>query len=255
MSGSKNSQKAVEALQAAVSHQDRRIAALESVTAEAPTDGADVIDTVETVDSTPELLPDQWPISAVRGTPALVGRSLLILAGAFLLRALTEAGTLANGTGVVLGLAYASSWIVAAAIAAHKGARGSAGFFAVCAALIADPLIFEASTEFGVLSPTGGAVTLTIMTAAGLFVASRWRLQESAWVFVVGAMVTAATLAVVRPPGEAATAVLVALGLAAVWLAGRHGWEFMRWLTAVGADVGVLRLTAMATCAGRTARR
>jgi hypothetical protein len=243
-------QKAVEALDAAVSHQDRRIAALESVTAKTPTDGADVTDTVETVDPAPEAFPDQWSISAVRGTPALAGRSLLILAGAFLLRALTEAGTFANGTGVVLGLAYAASWIFAAGLAARKGARASAGFFAVCAALIADPLIFEASTEFGVLSSTGSAITLTIMTAAGLFIASRWRLQESAWVFVVGAMVTAATLAVVRPPGEAATAVLVALGLAAVWLAGRHGWEFLRWLTAIGADVGVLRLTAMATAPG-----
>ena len=243
-------QKAVEALEAAVSHQDRRIAALESVTAKTPTDGADVADTIETVGPAPEGLSDQWPISAVRGTPALVGRSLLILAGAFLLRALTEAGSLANGTGVVLGLAYAASWIFAAGLAARKGARASAGFFAVCAALIADPLIFEASTEFGVLSSTGGAITLTIMTAAGLFIASRWRLQESAWVFVVGAIVTAATLAVVRPPGEAATAVLVALGLAAVWLAGRHGWEFLRWLTAIGADVGVLRLTAMATAPG-----
>jgi hypothetical protein len=243
-------QKAVEALEAAVSHQDRRIAALESVTAKTPTDGADVTDTVETVDPAPEAFPDQWSISAVRGTPALAGRSLLILAGAFLLRALTEAGTFANGTGVVLGLAYAASWIFAAGLAARKGARASAGFFAVCAALIADPLIFEASTEFGVLSSTGSAITLTIMTAAGLFIASRWRLQESAWVFVVGAMVTAATLAVVRPPGEAATAVLVALGLAAVWLAGRHGWEFLRWLTAIGADVGVLRLTAMATAPG-----
>ena len=193
---------------------------------------------------------DQWPIAALKGTPALVGRSLLILAGAFLLRALTEAGTLATGTGVVLGLAYAASWIVAAAMAAGKGARGSAGFFAVCAALIADPLIFEASTEFSVLSPTGSAVTLAFMTAVGLVVASRWRLQESAWVFVVGAMVSGATLAVVRPPGEAATAVLVALGLAAMWLAGRHEWEFLRWLTAVGADVGVLRLTAMATAPG-----
>jgi len=243
-------EEAVDALEAAVTRQDRRIAALEGGFGETPTVAEDATEAVEPVDPSPETLHDQWPISAVRGTPALVGRSLLILAGAFLLRALTEAGTFANGTGVALGLAYAASWIVAAAIAARKGARGSAGFFAVCAALIADPLIFEASTEFAVLSPTGSAVTLTIMTAAGLFVASRWRLQESAWVFVVGAMVTAATLAVVRPPGEEATAVLVALGLAAVWLAGRHGWEFLRWLTAVGADVGVLRLTAMATVPG-----
>ena len=243
-------ERAVEALEAAVSRQDRRIAALEGMTAEAPAVGGEVTEAVAPVDPAAEALPDQWPISAVRGTPALAGRSLLILAGAFLLRALTEAGTLATGMGVVLGLAYAASWIIAAAMAARKGARGSAGFFAVCAALIADPLIFEASTEFGVLSSTGSAVTLSIMTAAGLFVASRWRLQESAWVFVVGAMVTAATLAVVHPPGEEATAVLVALGLAAVWLAGRRGWEFLRWLTAVGADVGVLRLTAMATVPG-----
>jgi len=243
-------ERAVEALEAAVSRQDRRIAALEGMTAEAPAVAGEVNEAVAPVDPAAEVLPDQWPISAVRGTPALAGRSLLILAGAFLLRALTEAGTLATGMGVVLGLAYAASWIIAAAMAARKGARGSAGFFAVCAALIADPLIFEASTEFGVLSSTGSAVTLSILTAAGIFVASRWRLQESAWVFVVGAMVTAATLAVVRPPGEEATAVLVALGLAAVWLAGRHGWEFLRWLTAVGADVGVLRLTAMATVPG-----
>jgi hypothetical protein len=116
--------------------------------------------------------------------------------------------------------------------------------------LIADPLIFEASTEFGVLSQTGSAFTLAVMTAAGLVIASRWRLHESAWVFVVGATVGGAALAVVRPPGEAATAVLVALGLASVWLAGHHGWESLRWLTAIGADVGVLRLTAMATAPG-----
>lgn len=240
----------VAALELTVSRQERRIATLEGKREEnRPV--ADVgVNVVEPAESLEESLSDQWPMSAVRGTPALVGRSLLILAGAFLLRALTEAGTLANGTGVVLGLAYAASWIVAAAMAAGKGARASAGFFAVCAALIADPLIFEASTEFGVLSATGSAVTLAIMTATGLFVASRWRLQESAWVFVVGAMGTAVTLAVVRPPGEAATAVLVALGLAAVWLAGRHGWESLRWLTAVGANVGMLRLTAMATAPG-----
>lgn len=240
-------ERAVEALEVAVSRQDRRIAALEGGRAEIPTVTGAAAEAIDTVGSAPEPRSDQWPLSAARGTPALVGRSLLILAGAFLLRALTETGVLATGTGALLGLLYAASWIVAAAIAAAKGARASAGFFAVCAALIADPLIFEASTEFGVLSPTGSAVTLAIVTAAGLVVASRWRLRESAWVYAVGAMITAATLAVVRPSGEGATTVLVGLGLAAVWLAGAHGWEFLRWLTAAAADIGVLRLTAMVT--------
>jgi hypothetical protein len=246
----KKLEETVGTLEAAVIRQDRRIAILEGVAVDAPAVAKDVADTGGPVDTAQEALSDQWPISAVKGTPALVGRSLLILAGAFLLRALTEAGTLATGTGVFLGLTYATSWIVAAALAGRKGARGSAGFFAVCAAVIADPLIFEASTEFGVLSPVGGAVALAIITAAGLVVASHWRLQESAWVFAVGAMATATILAMVRPPGEAATAVLVALGLASVWLASARGWESLRWLTAVAANVGVLRLTAMATVPG-----
>lgn len=240
-------EKAVERLEAAVARQGRRISALEGRDSEARVEDEKSADAVEAFEISTEPRSDQWPLSVLKGTPALVGRSLLILAGAFLLRALTEAGTLATGTGVVLGLVYAASWIVAAAMAARKGARASAGFFGVCAAVIAGPLIFEASTEFGVLSPTGGSLALAAMTAAGLVVASRWRLPESAWVFVIGAMVTGAALAVVRPPGEAATAVIVAVGLAAAWLAGLHRWESLRWLTAVGANVGVLRLTAMAT--------
>jgi len=186
-------------------------------------------------------------LAALAGTPALAGRSLLVLAGAFLLRALTEAGTFAPGTGVALGLGYAVVWIVAAARAASGGGKASAGFHSVCAALIADPLLFEASTALGVLSPTVGAALLAGMTAIGMVVASRWRLRAAAWVFGLGALVTALSLAVVRPPGEAATAVLVALGLASLWMAEVHGWDVLRWFTALAADVGVLRLTAMAT--------
>ena len=243
-------EKAVRALENSVSLQDRRIAALEG----AKLDVLETVDTdvgeVEATKGPEESLAAQMPLAAVRGTPVLIGRSLLILAGGFLLRAMTEGGSLGAGTGVALGLLYAGNWIVAAAIAARRGSRASAGFFAVCAAMIADPLIFEASTEFGVLSPSAGAVTLAVMTAAGLFVASRWSFQVSAWVFVVGAMGAGAALAVVRPHGEAATAVVVALGIASVWLAGRHGWETLRWLTAVVANIGVLRLTAMSTVPG-----
>ncbi len=243
-------EEAVKALEEALIRQERRIDVIESgsVRGGVADDGdAGLIDADE---SAPDLPSDQWALSAVKGTPALVGRSLLVLAGAFLLRAFTEAEKLATGTGVTLGLTYAAGWIVATALAARKGNRASAGFFGVCAALIAGPLIFEASTEFGVLSPTGSAVTLAIMTAAGLIVASRWHLPESAGVFVIGAMVTGAALAFARPPGEAATAVLVAVGLAVAWLAGLHRWESLRWMTAAGADVGVLRLTAMATAPG-----
>ena len=243
-------EKAVAALDDRVSRQDRRIALLEGGAAEVPVGSESHVAAVETAVEEPGRLAEQWPIAAVSGTPALIGSSLLILAGAFLLRALTERGTLAAGAGIVFGLAYALIWIFAAAMAARKDARASAGFFAVCAAVIADPLIFEASTEFNVLSPSSGTIVLLIVTTAGMYVASRWRLQETAWVFAVGAMITAAVLGVVRPPGAAATALLVILGLWSVWLAGARGWESLRWLTGIAADVGVLRLTALAMVAG-----
>ena len=207
-------ERAVKKLEEIVSRQESRITTLENGAAASQAATAEISVAATADGSAPAPASDPWTLSALKGTPALVGRSLLILAGAFLLRALTEAETLATASGVALGLAYAASWIVAAATAARKGARASAGFFSVCAAVIAGPLIFEAATEFGVMSPTGSAVTLAVMTAAGLVVALRWRLPESAWVFVVGAMVTGAALAIVRPPGEAATAVLVVVGLA-----------------------------------------
>ena len=240
---------AVAALEDAVARQGRRIAALEGGDLLAgPASGDPDVGGVDSADHPLRQL--NWPSAVVKGTPSLIGRSLLILAGGFLLRALTESGAVGTGTGVALGLGYGVSWIVAAARAARRDARVSAGFYAACAALIANPLIFEAATEFDVLTPVEGALTLSLITAIGLVAAARWRLPEAAWVFAVGAMIAGAAIAVVRPPGEAATAVVVALGLAVVWMPGLPGWESLRWLTALGADVGVLRLAAMATAAG-----
>ena len=186
-------------------------------------------------------------MAAVLGTPTLVGRSLLVLAGAFLLRSMTERGTVAPGMGVALGMAYAAIWILVAAFAARKGSRASAGFHAVCSAVIAGPLLFEAVASFGVLSPVAGAVALSGVTAVGLLISVRWRLQSTAWVFTLACLITAAAVATVRSPGEAATAVVVVLGAATLWYADELRWNGLKWLTAISADLAVFRLTAIAT--------
>ena len=192
----------------------------------------------------------QGPFAAAMGTPTLVGRSFLVLAGAFLLRVLTERGILAPAVGVAAGLAFAAVWIVMAAKAATAGKRASAGFYAACSAVIVGPLLLEGVTSFDVLSPTVGVATLALMTAGGLVVAARWRLQSAAWIFAVAAIVTAAAIATVRPPGEAATAFLVVLGVAVYWLADARDWAFLKWVTAFAANLAVLRLTAIAVAAG-----
>jgi len=192
----------------------------------------------------------QGPLSVMMGTPSLIGRSLLVLAGAFLLRALTESGTFAPLVGVLAGVAYAALWIIAAAVAARRGARTSAGFFAACSAVIVGPLLLEAVASFGVFSPAGGVAVLTVLTMSGLVVSARWHLQWTAWIFSIFGIVTAAAVATVRPPGEAATAFLVMLGLAVLWLADRREWNLLKWLSGLAADLAVLRLTAIAVAPG-----
>ncbi len=66
---------------------------------------------------------------------SLTGRAILILGGAFLLRAATET-TLNPQIGIALGLAYAIAWIGAAAFAAKKGRRTPAIFHIAAAAPI-----------------------------------------------------------------------------------------------------------------------
>lgn len=226
---------------------ERRVAALESGEPRVSVASAEPEQGI----SGPTLAPDiEGTLAAVKGTPALVGRSFLVLAGAFLLRALTEGGTFAPGVGVAAGVAYAAVWIVASAKAAAGGRRASAGFYAACSAVIVGPLLLEAVTSFNVMLPAGGVTVLALMTAGGLIVAARWRLQSAAWIFAVAAIVTAAAMATVRPPGEAATAFLVGLGLTVCWLADERDWVFLKWVTAFSANLAVLRLTAIAIASG-----
>ena len=95
-------EKAVKALEAAVRQQDERIAALEGGIDDAPAVRRDVSETRGPADPVLEVPSDHWTVSTLKGTPAFIGRSLLILAGAFLLRALTEAGTFVNGMALVV---------------------------------------------------------------------------------------------------------------------------------------------------------
>lgn len=240
----KSLESAVAAIEATVARMEDRIGNLEVAEADNPELPLERPETGSDVNLASDI---HGPVTAIMGSLALVGRSMLVLAGAFLLRALTENGTFAPMAGVAAGVVYAAVWVIASAMAASRGARASAGFYAVCSALIVGPLLLEASTTFDVISPATSLVTLAVMTGCGLLVATRWRFQSTAWVFSVGGVVTSAALATMRPPGELATAFIVLLGLAVFWLAEERGWGFLKIVTALAADLAVLRLTAIAT--------
>jgi hypothetical protein len=185
------------------------------------------------------------------GSLPLVGKCLLVLGGAFLVRALTDAGTLPRAAGIALGLAYAVAWI---ALADRAGARGkalAATFVGSTAVLIACPLAFEAATRFGAFSASAAAAVLALFTGLALAVAARRSLPGLAWVSTLAAL---AALLALLPTARAVAAVaacLLLLGAATVGLAyGSRRWHGLRWPVAVTADFVVALMAWLASFPG-----
>lgn len=172
----------------------------------------------------------------------LVGRTLMVLGGAFLLRAVTDAGTVAVGAGVALGLLYALVWLALAHRAARPAAQPSHSpvYHALAFALIAFPLVVEAVLRFAVLPPAGGAAVLALLAALGLAVAAHRRLRSAAWFVSLGTAGSAWVLMVASGPVAAYLAVLLALGLATLALSYRRPWRALPWLTAAAVDLALL---------------
>jgi hypothetical protein len=123
------------------------------------------------------------------GTVTLIGRMLMALGGAYLLRALTEEAIVPPAAGVVCGFAYALVWLALSSRAGGRLARASALFHGLTAALVAYPLAWETTARFHLVTPATGAIVLAAFTALVLLAARRCRLEALAWIGALGATV------------------------------------------------------------------
>ncbi len=180
------------------------------------------------------------------GVLALLGRLFIVLGGGFLLRALTDSGRIEPEIGIGAGMAYAVLWMFAADRAAGRGSKLAADFHGIATALIAFPLVWEATSRFRVLSPWPSALALLALVALCLAVAWKRRLQTLAWVAVSGALPVGLALIassqVVVPYGV----VIILLGVATLWMGYSLDWLFLRWPVAAVADLVVFGLTVRA---------
>ncbi len=124
----------------------------------------------------------------------LVGQICLVLCGAFLIRTLTGVGALPTQLGLAVGPFYAAGWLFYADLLARRGKFRAANFYGGASIVIAYPLVWEAATNFGVLSTLGSAVALSIVWPVALGVAWRRGLRDFAWVATLGALGTAFAL-------------------------------------------------------------
>lgn len=175
-----------------------------------------------------------------------LGRSLIILGGAFLLRALTEAGTWPPIVGVSMGLLYALTWLVTSNRAAARSHRLRAIFDGGTALVIGFPLIVEAALKFGLFTPTIAAVALAAFTACALLSAAHGRLQSLAWLASLGGLATGLTL--VARTGEMApfSFYFTGLGVATLWVGYLLEWRGLRWPTGAVACLAASGVTQRA---------
>ncbi|MGE0040694.1 MAG: hypothetical protein AB7H88_12975 [Vicinamibacterales bacterium] len=177
--------------------------------------------------------------------PAL-GRALIGLGVAYLLRGLTDMDLLPPAAGVPAGGLLAAGWWWVAVRAARRADGVSAAFASAVGVLIAFPLIAEATYRFALWPAPAGAAVLAAMTAALLVLAGREGIRSLAWLTVVGSLGTAVVLMARTGQPLPYTAHVVVVGVGALWLGYAREWIVLRWPAALVADLLVAALVLRA---------
>jgi hypothetical protein len=180
------------------------------------------------------------------GLLPLLGRTLMVFGGGFLLRAMTDSGTLPIPAGVVAGLAYAAVWLALSHAAAKRGDRSSAAFHGVAAVALALPLIIEATLRFHLMGGLGSGLAVLLSALAALAVASRHRMTLLAWLGTAAAVASSFTLLVGTRDLLPLTLALLALAAAVEGLATPEWIQGLRWVAALGANLAVVLITIIA---------
>lgn len=180
------------------------------------------------------------------GLLAQVGRLLLGIAGAYLLRVITEAGILPELTGTLVGLVYAGGWLVASIRTAASN-RISLALEGLTASAIAAPLLWEATTRFHAIAPAGAAAALAFFIVLGQVVA--WKHDHSAIAAITalaGSLTAVALIIATLDPLPFAIALLVAAAVVEYGGIRDHGLAW-RWIIALAADFCAFLLMYLVT--------
>ena len=122
----------------------------------------------------------------------LLGRALLGIAGAYVLRAIAEAGVMPKGVAAFVAIAYALAWLLWAVRAPRLSGIVPA-VYASTSAMILVPMLWEETLHFHVFAPviTAGGLAVFAIVAAIL----EWRRESSAVLWIAFGAVAAAAIA------------------------------------------------------------
>lgn len=194
------------------------------------------------------VLPDQTALAVeetvqppTESAFAVIGRAMLGIAGAYVLRAIAESGSFPKLVVVVLALAYAAMWLVWAARAVAEASFTRVAY-ATTAALILAPMLAELTLRFQVLpaSITAGLLSAFVVAASAL--AWKRNLVSLVWVASSAAVLTALALLILSHDLAPYIAALLVIAFVAEFSAAGSRWQSLRFLVAPAVDIAVVIL-------------
>ncbi len=180
------------------------------------------------------------------GLLAGLGRALLGVAGAYLLRAVTEAGILPQLAGTLVGVLYACAWLIASRRSTPDN-RWLVSLHGLTASAILAPLLWEATNRFHTLTPSAAAAILALFIVLGQMMAWRRDLSLLAGIVTLAGSATAiALIAATFDPIPFSVGLAVAAA-AVEYGACRDRALNTRWIIALAADFCAFLLVYLLT--------
>ena len=169
-------------------------------------------------------------------TFAVLGRAMLGMAGAYLLRAVAESGSFPKLATVALAIAYAVAWLIWA-VRVPVGDWFAATTYAGTSALILAPMLWELTLHFRVLSPSASAAVLATFVCTAYGLAWKRNLTSIIWVTDLATSVAAIALLIATHDMQPFLAVLLLMALLTEAAACRNRWLNVRHIVAASADI------------------
>jgi hypothetical protein len=181
------------------------------------------------------------PIAKAGSNFSVVGKAMLGIAGAYLLRAAAESGTFPKLAIVGIAFAYACMWLLWATRLRAVSWFASTTY-ASTSALILAPMLWELTLRFKVLPTPVTAGLLSAFVVAASALAWKRNLASVFWVANVTAVLASLALILATHDMVPFICALLLMALTGEFAAGFRRWLSVRPLVAAAADLAILAL-------------
>jgi hypothetical protein len=171
----------------------------------------------------------------------VLGKAMLGITGAYLLRAVAESGSFPKLAVVALAIAYACTWLVWAS-RVPVGEWFASTTYAGTSALIIAPMLWELTLRFKVLSPSASAALLAGFVCTAYALAWKRDLTSIIWVADLATAIAAIALLIATHDMEPFVAVLLLMAFLTEAAAYRNRWLNVRPVVAVAVDLAAWTL-------------